>query len=340
MRKEKKERDFSVVRKSVILRLKEKFAYADVKIMSHVLTVVLMIAIIAATVAWFVCYETVSVKGMYLRNSSATDVEVSLDRDNWIDITGTEEAKIEHDYENAVSMLDISMPAFQNIYNKEGNLVTSANSGIIAPGTYGSFSFYVKLVNNSCDACILDVSRILDSVTGEAETDEITRLVQGHILCFARIEGESACRYVGEETPIRVEFESFEEESEIKEITIYWVWPYEYKDLTADSLVINKQLSYGTAAAPANVFKLPDELPATLSLTQGNVREEGSFLAANQVFDWDRYRETVAEYSLADTAAKGKILSDWYDYADTRIGSYVKNLLFHIEVKGVQRDET
>lgn len=339
LRTKKKESVFLRMRKSVILCLKDKLEDIDVKIMTHVLTVVLMVAIIAATVAWFVFADSVNVKGMYLKSSLATDVEISLDKDNWSDIAGMEENKLEHTFENAVSMVDVVMPAFQNIYDEEGNQVITENSGIIAPGTYGSFSFFVKLVNESCDSCILNISRILDSVAEESKNQEITKLFQGHILCFVKVEGESSLRYAGEDSPVEIPFESFQGESAAKQITVYWVWPYEYKDVSAETVAVNGELSFGETSAPANIFKLPDTLPESLSLTAGDTPAEGSQLAANQIFEWERYTRDCSAYAAADDRTKEKLLTEWYDYGDTLIGSYVENMVFHIEVRGVLHNE-
>lgn len=339
MRSEKKEHIFIRLRKSVTLYLKEKIEFIDVKIMSYVLSVVLMIAIIAATVAWFTMNETVKAKGLHLQTASAKDVEVSLDRENWKDISGITEQETGHTFEQAVSTIKVAMPAFQNIYDKDGMLITSKDSRIMAPGTYGSFSFYVKIINEDLRKCSLNVYRLLDTVNVDEELgQEIESLFQGHILCFAQIEGEDTCRYIDSREPVEIGFEAFNGESRIKKITVYWVWPYEYKDISADTVAVHKNLSFGTAEAPAGLISITADLPDQLSATGGNLPEVGNKLAFNQVFDWSRYKATIEDYRKADAKEQAKICSDWYDYADTLIGSYVENMLFHIEVKGVKAD--
>lgn len=337
--KDNKEHIFVRWRKSIILRIKEELEFIDVKVMAHVLSVVLMVSIIAATVAWYTFSTTAKVTGLYLSSGSVTDFEVSLDENDWKDILEPfEKGENVHEYVSG-GAVDITMPAFQNIYDKQGNRIIDANSGIMAPGTYGSFTFYVKSVNDNYTSCALSIAKILDTdVTTEALTDEINQLFEGHILCFAKVEGSEAYEFVSKDTPINITFEDFTNESEPKEVTVYWVWPYEYTDIAGDTIAINLTDSYGTQDSPAKMFSLPaneETMPGNLSASTGNVPETGYQMSMNQIFEWERYNETLADYKTADEMTKAEWLIDWYDYADTLIGSYVSNMAFHIEVEGV-----
>lgn len=341
---EKKEHISTRLRKSILLYIKEKLEFIDVKIMSHVLVVVMMVAIIAATVAWFQSSAFAKVSGLHFMTAGTDDVEISIAKDSWENIlcdSKTEDG--EHEFADSVSpgAIDISMPAFQNIYDRNGNRITAENSGILAPGTYGSFSFYVKLVNDKYNICELSVSRVLDTaVTQDSLKAELVRLFSGHILCFARVEGETSCRFVSRETPVEISFGEFQGESEAKEVVIYWVWPYEYKNLAADTFAINDSLSVGSVGEPAKIFTLSSDLPDTLSETSGKLPAEGSELSMNQVFEWKRYQDTLAEYRVADSVTREKMLSDWYDYGDTLIGSYVNQMVFHIQARGAVANES
>lgn len=353
--KEEKEPVSTRLRKSILLYIKEKLVDIDVKIMSHVLVVVLMIAVIAATVAWFQISVFAKVSGLHITTAGTDDVEISLSQDNWENILSDSRTESgEHEFTDSVSpgAIAVSMPAFQNIYDRNGNRIETANSGILAPGTYGSFTFYVKIVNNSYRSCELSVYGILDtssiSVSEDASEEEkakaealkaeISRLFNGHILCFVQIE-EGDCQLVSKDTLVEISFDEFQEESTPKKVTVYWVWPYEYKDISADIFVINKNMSLGSAESPANIFSLPADLPEDLSESSGNTTVGASKLSINQVFEWKRYQDTLAEYKLADSVTKEKMLSDWYDYGDTLIGSYVNQMVFHIQARGAVADE-
>ncbi len=339
-RKENKELLLVRWRRSVILYIKEKLEFIDVKIMAHVLSVVLMISVIAATVAWFRINVSAKIMGIYLSAGSTDSIELSVNEHEWEDILQKfDENENTHDYEASVSMVDISMPAFQNIYDKEGNRVTSSDSYIMAPGTYGSFSFYVKSVNSSMKHCELSIDKLLDTnVTTGDLSDEINRLFDGHILCFAKVEDEETYQYVSKDASVMISFGDFTDESEAKEVTIYWVWPYEYQDISRSFIAINKTVNYGTEDSPACMFALPENeenMPENLSASMGKSPETGYQLSMNQIFEWERYNATIADYRESDEVTKEKLLSDWYDYADTLVGSYVQNMIFHIEVEGV-----
>lgn len=338
---EEKEHIFVRWRKSVSSYLKVRLEFMDVKIMSFVLGIVLMISVIAATVAWFRITTIIEVKGLSFMSSGTCDIEASIQGDKavWDNILEPHESGKLHGFDEASASIDIYMPAFQNIYDKDGKLITEKNAGILAPGTYGSFSFYVKSVVEGFNGCELSIAKVLDKVaTTEELSDEITQLFNGHILCFAKVEGEEY-QYISEDVPIEIMFEEFEDESEPRLVTICWVWPYEYKDMTASSVVVNGALSVGTKEDPINIFSLPEELPECLGMFDGDDAVDGAYLSANQVFEWERYNESVSAYlETSDDETKAEWLSDWYDYADTLIGSYVEQMFFHIEVRGVAED--
>ncbi len=351
MRKKKNKRFSARLRESIILTLEEKLDNIQEKIMARVLAVVLMISIIAATVAWFNNETFAYIKGMFLTTAGTSEVQVSLTKDNWSDILeNIENEDGGHGIdgltgEDGTGTIEISMPAFENIFDKNANPVNVENGGIIAPGTYGSFSFFVKLVDDNYDQCELSIGRVLDmdelAITeNPALEEELTKLFQGHILCFGQVEDEDTCQYVDMENPMIVDFEPFTGESEPKKVTVYWLWPYEYTDVSAEEIVVNDTLTFGTAEKPANVFTLPAVLPDSISNITGGTAESGNMLAPNQVFEWQRYNETISTYKTSDDRTKSKMLIDWYDYGDTLLGSYVSSLAFHMQVKGVDSYET
>lgn len=324
------------MRQSIILWLKGEFENIDVKIMTHVLTLVILICIVAATVAWFAMSPTAKMSGLNLAAADVTDIEISLSDTEWKNVgqiyTG--------DGEDALTVttgFNMKMPAFSNIYDSNGTPVVVENANILAPGTYGTMTFYVKSVNARFTSCQISVDKIFNIIDGiDKETEEgralyteVAALMDGHILCFGTRSGSAGSYvytdYLSEDNQISVELPSV---NEPVPVTIYWVWPYEYEDLT------------NTTVSPiqfANIYSLPDITGlTTLSDTSGIDVKEGEKLATNQIFEWSRYNEVHPDYLTADEGARVKLLSDLYDYADTLIGNNVTDLSFHVAIKGVQ----
>lgn len=328
--------------KSIIKRLMSRLEFADIKIMSFVLTVVVLVCIIAATVAWWTFSDTVGISGLSMTSSSTESVEISLSKDEWVNILEPGSIDVSSGlHVETQEKIDISMPAFENIYDTQGNPVTQVNSGIVAPGVYGSFTFYAKSINTYFKKCQVNISKVLDVVVEDDEnlTDEVNQLFSGHILSYAVVDDDdSNYIYVSDKEFLPLEFQFQDGESDIRKVTVYWVWPYEYKDVAGITTTIG-DITIGDEENPVELFDVPEPLPDELSMSLGNEKADGYKLSPNQLFEWKRYEQTISRYKESDEATKAELLSDWYDYGDTLLGTYVENMMFHITVRGVPTGE-
>jgi phage gpG-like protein len=334
MAKNKKhKRRFEHMRRSIILWIQDEFENIDVKIMSHVFTMVLLICIVAATVAWFTMSGTTKIKNLNLSAAEITDIEISLTKDG--ENIGSVISDNSNQNVESNADFEVSMPGFSNVYDSSGAVVTNENSDIMAPGTYGSFTFWVRSVNENFTGCNVYINQIFttDIVKESSEYVELQNLLTGHILCFKTREGEienyTYSNYISNGDYILVDFDPDKDGTlEPQQVTIYWVWPYEYADITT----INE----------GNMFALPDQMEniKELSQTSGEAVATGKKFAMNQVFEWRKYNTirngNIDEYLSANKEKKSEYLTEWYDYADTLIGQNVKTFAFHIIAKGVR----
>lgn len=312
---------------------------------------VILIALIFATIAWFASSRTPSVNGISLGAIAVGDIEISVSKDNWENIakactkendskgsSSTEDSGTTTGSETTIPM---KMPAFVNIYNSEGNAIDTANSGIMAPGTYGTYTFYVKKSSTGQGKCTINISQIIRkaSETGAAEDTmdkEIESLFSGHILLFqTRKTTDNKYEYsnlITDSKGISVGLDG----TNPTEVTLYWVWPYEYGDLVNGKSGVNT--FYSDENRSKQLFPDVDNIGSIAGISDLNTDatkpKDGYYLAMNQVFEWSRYKETYATFDGSDDITKTEMMSDWYDYADTLIGSYVKSMYIHIKVSG------
>lgn len=316
---------------------------------------VILIALIFATIAWFASSRTPSVNGISLGAIAVGDIEISVSRDNWNNIakactTGDEDKRNDSaegtgDSETTGSetTIPMNMPAFVNIYNSEGNSIETADSEIMAPGTYGTYTFYVKKSSTGQGKCTINISQIIKKADESGATEstmdkEIESLFSGHILLFqARTKTDNKYEYsnlITDSKGISVELEG----TEPTEVTLYWVWPYEYEDMVNGNSGVNT--FYSDENKSKQLFPDVKKIGSITDITDLNADAiaakpmEGYYLAMNQVFEWNRYKETYSTFDGSDDITKTEMMSDWYDYADTLIGSYVKSMYIHIKVSG------
>lgn len=249
--KKRHKRKLEQLRQSIMFRLRAEFENIDVKVMSFVFTIVVMISVIAATIAWFTLNVTAKMDGLTLTSAGVADIEISLEENPWKNIgtpcNETTDVELlpgisdgsETEDENG-DRIQAVMPAFYNIYDLTGEPVTAENSGILAPGTYGSFTFWVKPVGGNTGSCEITISKVLEFEDRiqeiEEKKTEAEKLAEGHILCFSnRSKNDGVYVYSGylsREDSLTVSFQkSADGEYVPAKITVYWIWPYEYEDL-------------------------------------------------------------------------------------------------------------
>ena len=192
--------------------------------------VLITISLIAVTIAWFVLTNRAQVNGMRLMAGDTEYIKVALEAGGQ-DVLQLDENE---------KYMDVGMPGFAN--TKDGQM---------APGTYGEMKLYVTALSPVAKGCSIRVEHIAEYVESVVDgsldpeaanqdnvitKNEIDKLLKGHIQLYAQCEqdenGENVYTgLISEGEPLVVTLEHNVE----KEVTIYWVWPYEYTDLTEES---------------------------------------------------------------------------------------------------------
>lgn len=352
----------------------------DIKVMSYVMLVIVMIAMIAATVAWFLYFKVVAVSNMGMTTADCEVLKVEVKQgtikdENGMDTTNFVEVK--EGKENDV-LVDLDMPVFDNVEtyeitvgeagsggsqnNESENAVeTTKRVSKMAPGVYGSLTIRItplsreinhyeirpETIFNYVDSVNVVLEEGTPSVT---QTDNNVKILQelakGHILFFEKrvdrtkdaggklttevtIDGKSDQvdnythnqKYVfvnpiSNDNPMTGEL-SWDNENNTGNsvpITIYWYWPYEYENLSSS---IKQSIKLSTVGSLKTI--VDDETSP-------------KYKKLVKYFDIDKLKE-IANDSISWNETQ------LYDYADTRIGTYVKSIKLHLEVKGYHAAE-
>ncbi len=313
--------------------------------------IVVLIALIFATIAWFASSRSISIKGINLGAVDTGDVQIGLNEDDWQKNTSFDIGVSRVDELETATGVGVKEPAFENIYGEDEKgtvaLITKEDSEIMAPGTYGFFTFYVRTTSPSTKSCEINLTKVLKGSDLSDNTElknELENLFAGHILCFSnRTKNDKGYLYSGlidDTNSMTVTFNSSDSQTEgkIQKVTIYWVWPYEFNDL------VNTDVSKGDAFVKSTINNnaTSDEIKAMIGLypartkldenAQSTIKEYP--LTYENVYEIIRYNETKETYSSSDSLTKDSMLTEWYDYADTLMASYINNLKFHISVEG------
>lgn len=321
----------------------------DIKIMSYVMIVIVMVASIAATVAWFTQQGSSTVSNMSIMTAQSNSLKVEV-KQGMIDDSTINFVEVGADQEDSIAA-DLDMPLFDNVESYD---VSSADgSGTkkaskMAPGVYGSLTIRLTPLGADINQYSITGETLLQYVGDAAAPDSgqtsaitdadkavLENLAKGHILFFKNrieipesndgnitIDGTAAPiadythnkKYVfynpfDEESPMtgKLEWDTDNDEGIPEEVTIYWYWPYEYANLAGN---------------------IKDRIMLPAGMTAEEITAERL-----KYFDIDRMNEIVVDsISWNETQL--------YDYADTRIGTYVKSMKLHLKVKGYHADET
>lgn len=332
----------------------------DIKVMSYVMIVIVSIAMIAATVAWFTYFHVVAISNMGLTAAECKSVKVEVKqgateggKNNFVELKEGEEDSV---------FVDIDMPVFNNVEEYE---ITEKNTSTdtrqvskMAPGVYGSITIRLTSLNKDVNMYRITpvtlfkyINEDWDSVTETGKVDisalneiaVLQQLAKGHILFFkdreqitesnTSIANNISYITIGQETkPItdythnqkyvyynqiesgnRVTGELLwndtQNEGQPTEITLYWYWPYEYDNLSSTI---------------QSSIQLPDSSDLLSQITTDSTKL--------MYFDKAKMEEIVTDsISWNETQL--------YDYADTRIGTYVRNIKIHLKVDGYHAAE-
>ena len=363
----------------------------DIKVMSYVMIVVVSVAMIAATVAWFTYFHVVAVSNMGFTAADCESLKVEVKKGVTND-GAYNFVELQEGAEDSV-FVDLDMPVFDNVEqyeitvggtetsdeeqsgsenedsSQENISTTTQKVSKMAPGVYGSItvrltslnkdvntyritpatlftyidgtSDYVKETGNVGTGVTLDEDAG-DVSTGGVPTDEIAvlqQLAKGHILFFKdreEITDSTATTITidGNEKQIadythnkkyvyynQIENDSYmtgkltwnDEENEGKPVvvTLYWYWPYEYDNL-------------GTTIQSS--IKLPEDSGS--NTLDSIVSDEKRLM----YYDKDKMQE-IEKNNISWNETQ------LYDYADTRIGTYVSKIRIHLKVDGYHAAE-
>ncbi|MDD6069479.1 MAG: hypothetical protein PUC12_01510, partial [Clostridiales bacterium] len=266
--------------------------------------------------------------------------------------------------ENTV-LVDLDMPVFDNVETYEitvGDTVSGSgdNSGTdtqkkkvskMAPGVYGSLTIRLtplsKEINcyeitpeamfkyiDAVNAVVLE-----DGTTSNVQVDSnvqiMEELAKGHILFFKErvaISNSSDGKIMIADNTVDITTHTHNQKyvfvdqissdkpmignltwntenntGNSTEVTLYWYWPYEYNNLSSD---IQDSIKLDRSISPTSAENDP----------------------RRNYFDMDKMQEIENKSASWNE-------TQLYDYADTRIGTYVKSIQLHLEVKGYHATE-
>lgn len=265
------------------------------------MAVVVIISVIAVTIAWFRLNDSAWANGLSLGTARADYIRVALEAGGPDVTTLTEEQR----------QIDINMP---NFYNVEKN---SEGDTLLAPGVSGELKLYITALSPSVTSCRINTECIPvleeDNDLTEEQIENLDQLLQGHIQFYRQrtqdaVTGEYTYSGLIGETSNSGQYATFTldlVQDVEKPVTIYWVWFYEYTDIPAE----------GTARQDAGYYYDVERLKAYMSAN-------GMDVNAMTKDEWTAYLGTMTEQE--------QIL--YYDYGDTLIGLNVPEVQFHIVV--------
>lgn len=269
----------------------------DKKIMTYVMVVVLLIVIIAVTAAWYFMSQAAKVKNLSMTTASTDVIRVALRSGGDDVLTLSEQGKS--------ITVDTNMPVFVNVptYIQTDDKGKATTKNELAPGVYGQMNLYITPKKQSINAFRIAPSSILtymDEEMSEEQKTTLEKLAKGHILFFQTrteeaVDSKKVYHYSGLLTTEQPLTGTLEYDGEKDEGIEKKVTVFWYW--------------------PYEDEDVPEDAKNTLDDTN--------------FFDPDR----LAEMSVADSDVHYTD-EQLYDYADTKIGTYIKSLKMHLKVDG------
>lgn len=321
----------------------------DVKIMSYVMAVVILVAVIAATVAWFFFYRTVIASRIGITTAECDSLKVEINQSveeesspHFVELSEGEEDSV---------LVDLEMPVFANVEQYEVTVggteepVSQKTVSKMAPGVYGAITIRLTPLNQEINRYRLKPSALFrytdgaeDTVldSGEVEAIEgkkrLQALAKGHILFFANRqeipENNNGQITIGTETKAITEY------THNQKYVFYN--PMNIEANMEGELVWNSEAGKGVSSTVTIYWYWPyeyDNLAASMkqSLRLPLTEEELDTILTDenrlQFFDKEKMEEIVTNHiSWNETQL--------YDFADTRIGTDVESIQVHVKVDG------
>ncbi len=281
-------------------------------VMLIVLSLVVLVVMFGATVAWFVGATPAGIENMDLQADDKGELYVYVKTEQQDDSSGTESGTesgqddvkqdSERDSEGFVALNKIGTG--DNVsYKIDMHLVDQNNilKKTFAPGAYGKVVFKIMSKTSIIKGYKIRITPGIKAADGlgntalELSEEDLLGLVKSHIKFYETFDNpeyndvipyDKECMY-DNGTEHTDGLEGTIEEGETKYVTLYWYWPYEYTDI-----------------------------PASLHIDDVS----GKFYEEFKKYAGKTDKECIEEY----------------DWDDTYIGNFVENLTFHFDVETVR----
>lgn len=203
------------------------------------MAMIVVISVIAVTIAWFQLINSAWAKDLTLKAGSADYIKVALESG------GKDVSELEEDQR----YIDINMP---NFYNVEKNAVGKT---LMAPGVSGKLNLYITSLHPDVTSCRINAECIpvfeSENAEGMGETEgtglteeqkALEKLVKGHIQFYRYYSEEDGYTgFIGETEyagtlngtdpqNATLTIDGLQQGVE-QHVTIYWIWFYEYTDI-------------------------------------------------------------------------------------------------------------
>lgn len=285
------------------------------------LCLVLLVVMFGATVAWFEGITPASIKEMDIKADDLGDlyVWVKVDDENTASAgeLGTIASAGEIDDENYAPLKSVGTG--DNIkYSIDLDIAKQENieDNTLAPGAYGTVKFKILSKTSRTTGYAISVTPSIELIDGYENIgsglteEEFKKLVESHLKFYATYDDDSkeyedVIPYSDECLFLYNEFKGIKgdvNENEIKYVTLYWYWPYEFTDIPKSLDIYNEDSDFYEEFKKYTFSTMTNEKEEIV-----NIRREIS--ESIEAYDWD----------------------------DTYIGNYVQSLKFHFDVESLRK---
>ncbi|MDY2607618.1 MAG: hypothetical protein SOV90_06840 [Lachnospiraceae bacterium] len=285
------------------------------------LCLVLLVVMFGATVAWFEGITPASIKEMDIKADDLGDlyVWVKVDDENTASAgeLGTTASAGEIDDENYAPLKSVGTG--DNIkYSIDLDIAKQENieDNTLAPGAYGTVKFKILSKTSRTTGYAISVTPSIELIDGYENIgsglteEEFKKLVESHLKFYATYDDDSkeyedVIPYSDECLFLYNEFKGIKgdvNENEIKYVTLYWYWPYEFTDIPNSLDIYNEDSDFYEEFKKYTFSTMTNEKEEIV-----NIRREIS--ESIEAYDWD----------------------------DTYIGNYVQSLKFHFDVESLRK---
>ena len=197
---------------------------------------IFLVAIICGGIAfaWYEISNKADTTGLNLNASSTEGIEVYMKIESFDDGSGAGPVTkmLMAEINDNGATIDIGLEQLTNI-----------EAGMIAPGSYGEFHFYITTPTIDINAYEINIIPKFDIHSDyDEDTEEILEVIENHILFFATKDGNDYGDKLRIDDIANDEEDGYingnkqvaEGELELnveKEVVVYWYWPYEYADV-------------------------------------------------------------------------------------------------------------